>query len=319
MRILITGGAGFIGSNLVEYLLEKTDWKINILDNLSVGSLENLKKIKNFSKERNYFLKGDIRNKRDVLKAIKDCDLVVNLAAQTGVIPSQKNPFEGVEINILGLINLLEASRDIQVRKFIQISSGAPLGKQKVPLNERKVPSPLSPYGASKLAGEGYCSAYSACFGLSTVVLRLPSVYGPFSSHKKSVTHCFIREILQGEPVTIYGKGDQTRDFLYVKDACQSIFLALTKDLSGNFGLFQIGTAEETSINHLFKLIKEEFEKRGCRVEKPIYKAERKGEIKRNYVDIRKAEKILGFRPKVGLKRGLNETIQFFKKVIKIK
>jgi UDP-glucose 4-epimerase len=311
MKILITGGAGFIGSNLIEYLLEKTDWQINILDDLSVGDIDNFKRINNFSKKRVHFLKGDIRNKKDVFKIIKDCDFVVNLAAQTGVIPSQKNPFEGVGINITGLINLLEASRENKIKKFIHISSGAPLGNQKVPFDEKKVPSPLSLYGASKLAGEGYCSAYSACFGLNIVVLRFASVYGPFSSHKQSVTHSFIKDILEGKQVIIYGKGDQTRDFLYVKDACHSIFLALTKPLANNFEIFQIGNAKETSVNDLFRLIKEEIEKNGYKVRNPIYKKERKGEIKRNYFDIKKAKRILGLRPEVNLAAGLKKTIEF--------
>jgi UDP-glucose 4-epimerase len=311
MKILITGGAGFIGSNLIEFLLDKTDWKINILDDLSTGSLDNLKNIKNFNPKRVIFFKGDIRNKKDVLKAVKGCDYLVNLAAQTGVIPAQKNPLEGLEINILGLLNVLEIARDNKVKKVIQISSGAPLGKQKIPFNEKKLPLPISLYGASKLAGEGYCSAFSSSFDLNVTVLRFASVYGPFSFHKQSAAHRFIKDILKGEEIIIYGKGNQTRDFLYVKDACNSIYLALTKKLSDNFNLFHIGKGKETSINNLFCLIKEELESRGYKVKKPIYKKERKGEIKRNYFDIKKAKKYLRFLPKTDLKSGIKNTADF--------
>jgi UDP-glucose 4-epimerase len=309
-KILLAGGAGFIGLNLTEYLLEKTDWKINILDNLSSGNFDNLKTIKNFSKGRIDFLKGDIRNKNDVKRAIKCCDLVVNLAAQTGVMFSQKNPLKSAEVNIIGLLNLLEVSRKNRVRRFVQISSGASLGIQKVPFNEKKSPCPISPYGASKLAGEGYCSAFSVTFGLESVVLRLPSVYGPLSAHKKSVVHQFIKQIAQGKPVIIYGDGKQTRDFLYVKDASQAILLALTKKLPNNFELFQIGAGKETSINTLFKLVKKEFEKRGYQVKTPIYKPARLGEIKRNYTEISKAKRILNFQPKVKLEKGVSLTVE---------
>jgi len=316
-KVLITGGCGFIGTNLVEYLLEKTNWKINILDNLSTGDFKNLKKIKNFSKKRISFLKGDIRNKKDIEKVIKGCDFVVNLAAQTGVISSQDNPLEDASINILGIIKFLEESRKFKIEKFLQASSAAPLGEQKMPLNENKVPKPLSPYGASKLAGEGYCSAFSASFGLNTVVLRISNVYGPFSKSKESVISNFVKSILEGKSVIIYGDGKQTRDFIYVKDVCEVIYLSLIKKLPHNFELFQIGTDKETSINNLFEIIKKEFERRGNKVKEPIYKPERKGEIRRNYADITKVKKILGFKPKTRLQQGIKKTIDWFKHSLK--
>jgi UDP-glucose 4-epimerase len=312
IKILITGGAGFIGSNLVAYFLEETDWKINILDNLSTGSYENFKGIRNFSKQRVYFLKGNIENKKDVLKIIKGCDFLVNLAALTGVVPSQKDPLKTIRINIAGLVNLLEASRDAGIKKFIHISSGAALGRQTVPLNEKKIPCPLSVYGASKLAGEGYCSAYSATYGLNTIVLRFSSVYGPRSFRKESIVHKIIKQILKRETITIYGDGNQTRDFLYVKDACQAIFLSLVEEIPGKFEIFQIGTGKETAVNYLFNLIKKELRERGCEIKNPIYKQERPGEIKRNYADIGKAKEILNFQPRVELEKGIAKTIEFY-------
>ena len=312
-KVLVTGGCGFIGSNLVELLLKKTNWKINILDNLSTGDFKNLKRIKNYSEKRIFFLKGDIRNKEDIKKAIKGCSFIVNLAAQTGVVPSQKKPLEDAEVNILGLINLLEISREKKIKRFIQASSAAPLGEQKMPLNEKKVPRPLSPYGASKLAGEGYCSAYSGSFNLNTVALRFSNVYGPFSNLKESAVHKFIKQILKRKSITIYGDGKQTRDFVYVEDICEGIFLSLIKNLPDNFELFQLGTGKETSVNDLFKIIKKEFESRNCEVKKPLFRQERKGDIKRNYADIGKAGKILSFCPKTKLKEGIAKTVSAYK------
>ena len=309
-KILIAGGVGFIGVNLVEYLLESTGWQINVLDNLSAGSQENLKKIRGFPLKRVHFKKGDIRNKKDISKIIKQCDFVVNLAAKTGVIPAQKNPRETAEVNILGLINLLEASRDNKIKRFVHMSSGAALGNQQVPLNEKKIPRPLSIYGASKLAGEGYCSAYSKSFGLENIVLRLPSVYGSYSFHKESIVHKIIKQILKGEAVNIYGNGGQTRDFLYAKDACQAIFLSLIKKIPEDFEIFQIGTGRETSINSLLELIRKEFKKIGYKIENPVYKPARAGEIKRNYADIGKAKKILNVYPKAALKEGVKKTVE---------
>jgi len=312
-KILVAGGCGFIGVNLVEYLLRKTDWEINILDNLSTGDLNNLKRIKNFSQRRISFFKGDIRNKKDVEKAIKGCDFLVNLAAQTGVIPSLKKPLEGAEINILGAINLLEAAKKKGVRKFIHASSGAALGDQETPLDEKKIPLPLSPYGASKLAGEGYCSAYSDFSKLKTVALRFSNVYGPLANLKESVVPKFIKQVLKGKPLTIYGDGKQTRDFIYVDDVCQALLLTLRKELPNNFELFQLGTNKETSINDLYKIIKKEFEKRNYKIKKAVFKKEKKGEIRRNYANISKAKRLLGFRPATDLKKGIAKTADWFK------
>jgi len=154
-RVLITGGCGFIGSNLVHYLLDKTDWDVVILDNLSTGDK---KYIKNLSSSRITFIEGDIRDKHDVKKAMKNCDHVVNLAAQVGVIPSMEDPFYDMDVNIKGSLVLLQEAVNIGIGRFVQASSAAPLGEQIMPLDETKVPQPLSPYGASKLACEGYCS-----------------------------------------------------------------------------------------------------------------------------------------------------------------
>lgn len=311
IKTLITGGAGFIGSNLANYLLEKTDWKLTVLDNLSNSNLENLKGIENYEQSRVEFVEADIRDRETVVDCVRGKDFVVNLAAQVGVVDSQQDPFHDMKVNVEGLLNLLEASRKNKVKKVIHASSAAPLGNQEPPINEEKVPQPLAPYGASKLAGEGYCSAYFGSFDLNTTVLRFSNVYGPYSFHKSSVIHLFIKQILQGEQLTIYGDGEQTRDFVYAKDIAQAVELALM-DESDGFDLYQVGTGNETSVNELFGLLKEKMEQRGYQVENPSHEEERSGEIKRNYADISKIKNELGFSPSFDLTSGLEETIDYF-------
>ena len=306
-KVLITGGCGFIGSNLVEYLLNNTDWKIVILDDLSEGKLSDVESIPGFDK-RCRFIKGDVRRAADVEIASSGCDLVVHLAAQVGVIESVNDPVLDAEINILGAINILKACVKNKVKKLVYASSAAPLGDQKMPLTEEKLPQPLSPYGASKLAGEAYCSAFAASHGLNTVALRFSNVYGPRSYSKGSVIPIFIRQILDGKPVTIYGDGDQTRDFVHALDIAKAIHLSLTKKGLGNFELIQIGTGQETSINELYEKLEKIFAGKGYTLES-FHAKERQGEIRRSYNDITKAKRILGFKPTIALEQGLKDTV----------
>ncbi len=310
-KILITGGCGFIGSNLVEFLIEKTDWNISILDNLSIGKKEDIENIEG-SKERTTIIKGDIRKKEDIKKAIEGCEYVVNLAAQVGVMPSVDDPIFDADVNIIGTINVLQAAVDNNIKKIVHASSVAPLGDQEMPIDETKLPHPLSPYAASKLAGESYCSAFSASHEISTVALRFSNVYGPKSYTRGSVIPLFIRKILDKKQATIYGKGAQTRDFIYVKDICKGIFLSLTKDLKNNFELIQLATGKETSINQLFDTLKKELESNNIDIKDPKYAPERPGEIARNYADISKAKDLLGFNPEIDLSKGIKNTVSWF-------
>ncbi len=306
-KVLVTGGAGFIGTNLVRYLIDKTDWNIVVLDNLSSGKKEY---IENIANSRIDFIKGDIRNREDVNKGITGCDYVVNLAAQVGVIPSVEDPLFDMNVNVKGTIILLEESVKNKIKRFVQASSAAPLGEQEMPLDESKVPRPLSPYGASKLACEGYCSAYSGSYDLSTVVLRFSNVYGPFCENKGSVIPKFIRKILNDEKITIFGDGNQTRDFVNVKDIAQGIFLALTKRLDKPHDLFQLGTGKETSINKLIKILENCFSKKIIKE----YTSPRSGEIYRNYVNIKKANHILDYLPEIPIKNGIKSTKNWIEK-----
>jgi len=187
---------------------------------------------------------GDVTEKSLALNVCKGADAVVHLAASTGVIPSVEDPEQDFASNVVGTFNYLEAARLNGIGRFVFASSGAPLGEQVPPVHEEMVPHPISPYGAGKLCGEAYCSAYHGSFGLETVVLRFGNVYGPHSKHKGSVVAKFIRHIMASEPLPIYGDGNQTRDFIYVEDLTEAILLALNRaDVGGE--IFQIATHRE--------------------------------------------------------------------------
>ena len=211
---LITGGCGFIGTSLIAQLLkEKPKTKIRVLDNLSVGTKEDLAEVCNFVEVdvshgislhsscaedfSDHFevelITGDVRDYDTCSQCCIGIDIIVHLAANTGVGPSVENPRLDMEANVIGTFNMLEAARKNNIGKFIFASSGAPIGEVDPPIHEEKVPRPVSPYGASKLAGEGYCSAYYRTFGIKTIALRFGNVYGPLSKHKNSVVAKFIK------------------------------------------------------------------------------------------------------------------------------
>ena len=299
MKVLITGGCGFIGTNLIKCLDEK-GYSLRVIDNLSAGNKQYLEKLLDKAPE---FILDDIRNEQVVNKAVADVDAIVHLAAHTSVVESLENPREDWDINVNGTLNLLEACRQQGAERFIFASSNAVLGEQPPPIDESKMPQPLSPYGASKLAGEALCSTYYHSFGLKTVSLRFANCYGPYSNHKSIVTALFMRQAKEGKTLVIYGDGNQTRDFIHVDDICQAIYLSLTAQNQTCGEVFQIASGTETSINQLVELISEMTEKKLQIVHEP----ERKGEIRRNYSDISKARAVLGFEPRVRLKKGLHD------------
>ena len=240
MNWLITGGCGFIGLNLIRILLDDEKNQIRVIDNLSESNKSDLKNISNFkeiSKDKipNFdqdiqFIEGDICDPLLAISVSKNTDIIVNLAANTGVQPSIENPRKDCEVNIIGTLNYLEAARVNKVKKFILSSSSAAVGQKIPPINEEMPAKPLSPYGASKLAGEAYCSAYFTSFLVDTVVLRFGNVYGPGSIYKESVIAKFIKKIIKNEVIEIYGDGEQTRDFIYIDDLVSAIILSATKD-----------------------------------------------------------------------------------------
>jgi len=308
--ILVTGGCGFIGTNLVKHLADRGH-QVRILDNLSVGKEENLRKLQ--SRDSRLLtvdlMIGDIRSRDVVSQAVKGMDAVVHLAAHTSVVESLENPKEDWDINVNGTLNLLEACRQTKVDRFIFASSNAAVGEQPPPIDETKIPKPLSPYGASKLAGEALCSSYYHSFSLKTMALRFANVYGSYCDHKSSVTTRFMGWVRQGKPLIIYGDGNQTRDFICADDICQAIHLSLIApdyrlaNTDSYSGVFQIASGVETSINELAEIMKEVT---GSNLQ-IIQESEREGEIKRNYSDISKARAILGFEPRIKLREGLEK------------
>ncbi len=319
---LITGGCGFLGVNLVAHLLERNPHSaIRILDNLSVGSRADLAEVSPFREIPPgevpgppvgvELLVGDIRDQAACLRSCQGIDIVVHLAANTGVAPSVADPRQDMEANVIGTFNMLEAARQKGTQKFIFASSGAPLGEVEPPIHEEKAPRPVSPYGASKLAGEGYCSAYCRTFGLSTVALRFGNVYGPRSKHKSSVVAKFFKLAMAGEPLEIYGDGQQTRDFLYIDDLIQAILLAAAAAVGGE--VFQIATFKETTVNEIAEKITKIVANHTGRTVPVKHSHPRLGDVRRNYSDISKSQRMLGYEPHFDLDRGLQNTFSYFR------
>ncbi len=298
---LVTGGCGFIGINLISRLVERGD-RVRVLDDLSMGKREDAEP---FGVDLRV---GDIRDASAVQRACQGVDVVVHLAAHTRVVESVSDPQLNFEINAIGTMNVLRGCRESGVKKAIFASTGgAILGEQRPPVHEGMVPRPVSPYGASKLVGEAYCSAFFGSYGLNTVALRFSNVYGPYSYHKGSVVSQFFRKLMQGQPIVIYGDGEQTRDFLYVADLVDAVLLADRADTAGE--VFHIASGRETSIRTLVSTIKEVFPQLSIRIQ---HKPPRAGEILRNYASIEKARRMLGYNPQTQLKDGLKNTWQWF-------
>lgn len=321
MSWLITGGCGFIGTALIHHLLKIGFKNIRVIDNLEAGSRSNLSKITDFTELKPEHLLpkpkgvelvvGDVCDISLAKLVVKGCKYIVHLAANTGVTPSVKNPRLDCKVNVIGTLNYLDAARSNNVCRFIFASSGAPIGQVNPPIHEEIAPHPASPYGASKLAGEGYCSAYHKTFDLDTVVLRFGNVYGVGSKHKNSVIAKFIKLALEGKTLEIYGEGTQTRDFIYIEDLIEAIILSsTTKDIGGE--IFQIATSKETSLLELLGNIKNIFNTMGLLKVNYIHKGKRVGDVQRNFSDNSKARKVLLWKPKVSLKNGLIKTIQYF-------
>jgi UDP-glucose 4-epimerase len=302
-NFLVTGGAGFIGINLVHRLLNGGA-RVRVLDNLSSGRGEDLAGLPLD------LVVGDIRDWEVVNQAMAGIEVVVHLAAHTNVVQSVKSPWTNLQVNIEGTFKLLEASLQHRVDRFIFASSaGAILGEVEPPVHEEMPPHPISPYGASKLAGEGYCSVFWGCYGLKTLSLRFSNVYGPYSYHKGSVIAKFFRRILKGQELTIFGNGEQTRDFIYVADLCGAILAAVRCEVPYGQAIM-LGSGTQTSINNLVATIKRVI---GPGRFPPIRYAPRlPGEVLRNYVSLARAREYLDFAPQTGLVEGLRRTWEWF-------
>lgn len=302
MKILVTGGAGFIGSNVADALI-KAGHKVVIVDNMYMGNKKNINK-------KAKFYKMDIRDKRiaAVIKKEK-IDVINHHAAQISVPDSVKKPAFDADINVMGLINLLEAAKDNKVKKIIFISSGGTVygDPKKMPVHEGLPIAPESPYGIAKAAGEFYVKFYARQYGLKYTILRYSNVYGPrqIPHGEAGVVAIFIKKIMEGATPMIFGGGICVRDYVYVGDVARANVLAVTR---GHNNEFNIGTNIPTNVNQLFGHIRKATGYPADAAKGPY----REGDILANYLSYNKAKKILGWRPNVGLAEGIARTYEYF-------
>lgn len=324
-RWLITGGCGFIGRNLVRSLLAEGGHAIRVVDNLSGGSAGDLAGVCAFepldldaaitpfpdASGKVELAVADILDREVALWLSEGADVIVHLAASTGVAPSVENPRMDCVTNVIGTLNFLEAARAHRVRRFVFASSGAPVGEVDPPIHEEMAPRPVSPYGAGKLAGEGYCSAYFRSFGVETVCLRFGNVYGPYSGKKESVVARFIKRAFDGEPLEIYGDGSQTRDFIYIDDLIRAI--RQSERVPGIGGeVFQVATSRETSVGELAEALLPILRDDGGVEVRVETRGPRVGDVMRNYSDTAKARALLGWQAETALGDGLRTTVAWF-------
>jgi UDP-glucose 4-epimerase len=300
VRILVTGGCGFIGSNLVPLLLERGA-DVVVLDSFVIAGAERLP-------DGVDVREGDVRDPAALAGAAEGAEAVIHLAAAGNVSDSVTDPLANFEVNARGTLLTLHAAVEAGVRRFVFASTGGALiGDAPPPVDEGSVPRPISPYGASKLCGEGYCQAFRGSYGLETIALRFANVYGPGSDLKRGAVTTFIKRALRGEPLTIYGDGGATRDFIYVDDLCAGILAGL--DTTGADGVVHLASERETSIEELARLVLQ-----ASGSDASIEHVERRrGEVERNFAVARLAGEVLGWRAQVGLEDGLARTVEWFR------
>lgn len=300
MRVLVTGGAGFVGSNLVSHLVD-AGHEVTILDDLSASGRPDWWRKRSGPR----CIQARVEDESAVRRAARGAEAVVHLAARPGVADSVARPDLDFDANVLGTFNAVDAARRAGVRAFVFASSGAVLAGATPPLREDMPPAPLSPYGASKLYGEGITAA-AGVYGMVGISLRFANVYGPDSAHKKSVVTLFIRRALSGKPLVVYGTGDQTRDFLFVEDVCVAVVKALA---AATPGVYHLGMGVETSVNELAQKVA-----RACGTELRIErKPPRPGDAARSFVDLSSARRNLRWTPKVKLEEGLARTADWMR------
>lgn len=306
-KCLVTGGAGFIGSHIVEALV-KRKMKVRVLDNLSTGSLENLKP---FLKDVD-FQKGDIRKLEACRKTAKGVQFIFHVAANRAVLRSVDDPLETNEVNVLGTLNVLTAAREARVKRVIYSASSSAYGESKRPvLRESDPPMPESPYAAQKLMGEYYCRIFYRLYGLETVSLRYFNVFGPRQnpeSKYSAVIPIFIYHMLQDRSPEVHWDGKQSRDFSYVDNVVYGNLCAITAPKAAG-GLFNIACHEEYSVLDIFNELRRILKKPHI---EPTFAPKRAGDVRRTFADISRATKILEFKVQTRFKEGLRKTVASF-------
>lgn len=300
---LVTGGAGFIGRNLVPQLLAE-GLAVRVLDDFSRGSRA---ACANLGVET---IEGDIREPGTLKGAMDGVDTVIHLAASGSVVESVGDPATNFDINARGTFRVLDSARKCGVRRFLFASTGGALiGDADPPVSENSIPRPISPYGASKLCGEAYCHAFARAYLMETVALRFANVYGPHSAHKRGVITQYMKALMRDEPFVVYGDGRASRDFLFVEDLCRGIVQALRAETTPG-EVFHLASGVETRIVDLARLVAEVGGHPGHAVE---YRPGRPGEVNRNFARYDKASEVFGYEPTLTLEQGLRETWAWFR------
>jgi UDP-glucose 4-epimerase len=304
-RCLVTGGAGFIGSNLVHALVERGD-AVRVFDDLSTGRLSNLGDLLGEID----VIDGDLRDPDAVSGALTGVGAVFHLGAVPSVARSVADPRTSHEVNVTGTVNTLLAARDVGCERVVFASSSAVYGEQSsFPLHEGLVCRPISPYGVSKLAGERYLQAFHASYGMATVALRFFNVFGPRqnpAAEYAAVVPRFIERSLAGEPVTIYGDGEQARDFVFVGDVLRACLLAAEAPEDAWGGAFNVAAGKRRTVNELAATIADIV---GPGLPEPIYEDARAGDVRESHADVMEADRALGYVPEVDFEHGLRRTV----------
>ena len=307
MSVLVTGGAGFIGSHLTRALVE-IGANVLVLDNFSHGAMENLKGLE----QKIGIMTGDIRNAEDCARAVKDRMAVFHLAALGSVPKSVEQPLLYNEVNITGTLTLLEAARKAGVRRVVYSASSAAYGDTPVlPKVETMVPSPKSPYAVTKLVGEYYCRVSAAVYGMSTVSLRYFNVFGPRqnpNSQYAAVIPAFVSALLKGQAPKIYGDGEQTRDFCFVNNVVKANMLAATAERELTGEVVNIACGQRTSLNQMLAQMQKTL---GTNV-KPEYLPERAGDVRDSLADVQAAKELIGYTPEIFFEKGLEITVKAY-------
>jgi UDP-glucose 4-epimerase len=302
VTVLVTGGAGFVGATLVRRLTE-AGRPVRVFDNFSTGDPAHLAGVDVD------VVKGDIRDAAALDAALAGAESVVHLAAAGSVVMSVTDPVANFEANVVGTFRVLDAARRAGVERVVQASTGGALiGDATPPVSEDSLPKPISPYGASKLAGEGYAHAFAKAYGLRTVALRFANVYGPWSERKTGVMTRYFRAIRAGEPLVIYGDGSSSRDYTHVSDISRAIELSLHKDVPGGTVL-HVASGVETRVADLARLCCAAAGAPGHPVE---HEPARAGEVDRNFASYDRAAQVLGYAPAVTLEAGIRDTWDWF-------
>lgn len=311
MRILVTGGAGFIGSNIVEALVRRR-WAVRVLDNFSTGKVENLEPFLRSIE----VVRGDIRETKDLKRALKGVDIVIHQAALRSVPRSVDDPLSTNDVNITGTLKLLMEAKAAGVKRVVYASSSSVYGDSKLlPQKETQKPSPISPYAASKLSAENYCQVFSKTFGLETISLRYFNVFGPRQNPESkyaAVIPKFIESALKGTPLEIHGDGRQSRDFSYIDNVVSANLLAACAPLkiAKDGEVFNIACGESHSVLEIIQLLEKILGKKLPHHHTPP----RAGDVRKTWADITKAKKYLKYKVLVNFEEGILRTFEWFKK-----